>query len=373
MLRVVVRGHDDSAPAHHAGSGSPALADVYGDRSVDVSGRVHAAGALPQAPPDHLAEPHAAAMPGATRDQTNRRGLRQVVLTMGLPVTSCGVPTRVLELARRAAESAAPGDRLTAVASLRAELERIEARAVEDAVRAGWSWSRVGRALGVSKQAVHHRYAVRVRAAPVASSGPSSEGDRMVVAGESRRVVRLAREEAARVGSSTVEPVHLILGLLRLGAGPAAEALASAGVDLNVARRRLGGRATSGWSTPEPLDKRVDTAGRDIGSPRVSGATRHAFEQSLVEVVRLRGHRLEPDHLLRALLRDDAGGAVKLLRALGVAPDTVERRLEAAVRQSAGRAAPHAGPGRDARPGGPDPDAPAGGADPDARLDAHPG
>jgi DNA-directed RNA polymerase specialized sigma24 family protein len=48
---------------------------------------------------------------------------------------------------------------LRAVASLRALLESVEQLQVENAREHGWSWQDIARALGVSKQAVHQKYA----------------------------------------------------------------------------------------------------------------------------------------------------------------------------------------------------------------------
>jgi hypothetical protein len=60
-----------------------------------------------------------------------------------------------------------PADALAAVAALRRLADRLEDRAVESAMRAGWSWPQVAEALGVSRQAVHKKHARRLIAAGV--------------------------------------------------------------------------------------------------------------------------------------------------------------------------------------------------------------
>ena len=50
---------------------------------------------------------------------------------------------------------------LRAVAVLRQLVERLEALQVDSARRSGWSWEEIGRALGVSKQAVHKKHGRR--------------------------------------------------------------------------------------------------------------------------------------------------------------------------------------------------------------------
>ena len=48
---------------------------------------------------------------------------------------------------------------LRAVASLRALLESVERLQVENAREHGWSWQQIALVLGVSRQAVHQKYA----------------------------------------------------------------------------------------------------------------------------------------------------------------------------------------------------------------------
>jgi hypothetical protein len=57
-----------------------------------------------------------------------------------------------------------PEDGLAAAVALRRLADRVEATEVERALRDGWSWSRVAEALGVTRQAVHKKYAKRLAA-----------------------------------------------------------------------------------------------------------------------------------------------------------------------------------------------------------------
>ncbi|WP_067449829.1 hypothetical protein [Actinomadura macra] len=56
-------------------------------------------------------------------------------------------------------DSQDPADELAAVVALRRLADRLEDTAVEKAMRAGWSWSDVAEALGVTRQAVHKKHA----------------------------------------------------------------------------------------------------------------------------------------------------------------------------------------------------------------------
>ena len=59
------------------------------------------------------------------------------------------------------AASKDPATGLRAVAALREVLERLEALQVGNARTHGWSWQAIAEHLGVSKQAVHKKYAGR--------------------------------------------------------------------------------------------------------------------------------------------------------------------------------------------------------------------
>ena len=61
-----------------------------------------------------------------------------------------------------------PAAGLAAVVALRLLADRLEDSQVEQAMRAGWSWSDVAEVLGVTRQAVHKKHAKRLIAAGVA-------------------------------------------------------------------------------------------------------------------------------------------------------------------------------------------------------------
>jgi hypothetical protein len=61
-----------------------------------------------------------------------------------------------------------PADGLAAASALRAMADRLEDAEVERAMRAGWSWSQVAEALGVTRQAVHKKHLRRLLLAQIA-------------------------------------------------------------------------------------------------------------------------------------------------------------------------------------------------------------
>lgn len=67
-----------------------------------------------------------------------------------------------IRIAEAAADTSDPRAGLRAVASLRALTERLELAQVEAGLRAGLAWQDIAAALGVSRQAVHKKYAKRI-------------------------------------------------------------------------------------------------------------------------------------------------------------------------------------------------------------------
>lgn len=218
-------------------------------------------------------------------------------------------------LAARAERSSDPREGLAAVAELRRLLDDLEAHQVDRALHLGWSWSKVGSALGISKQAAHRRHARRERASAEALTAAAAPPEpRVVITGHARAVVAQARAEARRTGDRAVEPTHLLLALLQAPAGPARNALLELGVDVVQARHEL--CPDTGKSVAPP--RRFDRA------PEISPATREVLEHSLAESQRLCHGHIGPEHLLLALLRDQDGPAVELLTGLGATVDDVE-------------------------------------------------
>lgn len=136
-----------------------------------------------------------------------------------------------------------------------------------------------------------------------------------------RRCVEAAVEEARWLGHDSVGDEDLLLGVLHTGEGLGAEALSSVGISLDEVRRGAGGA----FEMRIPDDRRIPF------SPRA----KKALEGALHEAIRLQDNRITDEHVLRGLLREEDGTAVRLLGNLGVTPASLEERLD----QLRGRAA----------------------------------
>ena len=135
---------------------------------------------------------------------------------------------------------------------------------------------------------------------------------------EARQVVKRSHEEAAALGSPTIEAEHLLIAL----AGPGS-VLADAG----LSRERLVA------ALDEEIEESLATIGFDAGplldqAPRAE-STRPRWGQSAklalrrcLQVAEQRGERrLGPVHLLLAVLAAEAGTVPRVLRVAGVDPD----------------------------------------------------
>ena len=122
-----------------------------------------------------------------------------------------------------------------------------------------------------------------------------------------RKVIYLAREEAARLQHDYIGTEHLLLGVIREGEGIAATVLNNLGVDLD--QHPPGGRehglASSGGTM---------TIGEIPFTPRAKRVLELAVEEA-----RSLGHNyVGTEHLLLGLIREGEGVAAKVLLELGV-------------------------------------------------------
>jgi hypothetical protein len=237
-----------------------------------------------------------------------------------------------VELARQAARRSDPEEALAAVTALRRNLASLEAQHVENAVRAGLSWSRIAELLGVSKQAVHKKYAAQVRSSLAEREPRAITGGRPRPSEAALQAIRFARQEAASMKHRSVGPEHLLLGLLRDDRGPAIETLEALGISFAAARRevrRLYGEQESGENTG---------AGPDSAEWPISTRARATLALSLRVAADRGDGQLAVEHILLALLRDREGGATKTLASLGVTTKQVEHELDSRLeRVEAGR------------------------------------
>lgn len=224
---------------------------------------------------------------------------------------------RLRDLIEHAVNASDPEASLRALVALRQDLEDFERLQVARALQRGASFGNVARAMGISRQSAHRRYRELLHQLPVDDSAVAAgTRTRILVTIEARQAVRMARAEAAELGSPVVGTEHLLLGILRARDPRVAASLRRHGVDLDEARARV-------QPTLVDEDAPVPRTAVPEGPAGISDHTRAVLEDSLREAVRRGDGYIGPEHLLLAALRSPQAGARRTLTALGVDPDVV--------------------------------------------------
>ena len=204
-------------------------------------------------------------------------------------------------------------DRVRAAAASANELrdlgDELLDRYVQAARADGASWSEIGTALGVTKQAAHERFVDAPLAWPRNFSDPA------------RAVVSRARVEARGLGHRYLGTEHLLLAL-SAEPGLAGATLAGLGVGehgVRVSIERMIGRGRS----------------RDSAALGVTPRTKRVLEAAVKEAKRVGRQRCaDPEHLLLALAASD-GIARDILRQHGAGEDALRQRLASLIEPEA--------------------------------------
>src|SRR2546428_539980 len=138
------------------------------------------------------------------------------------------------------------------------------------------------------------------------------EGDRVAMNGYNftvrvRKVLQMAREEAARLHHEYVGTEHILLGLIREGEGVAAAVLTNLNVDLEEIQQKIEETVKKG--------KAAAAAGPDL--PYTSRAKK-VLELAMSEARELNHSYVGTEHLLLGLLREEKGIAAQVLTDAGV-------------------------------------------------------
>jgi hypothetical protein len=187
---------------------------------------------------------------------------------------------------------------------------------VDQARRSGASWTEIGQAMGVTKQAAQKRFV---------SKGPDlneafgrilwGSGERFSrFTDRAKRAVLASRQEAIRRRNEQVLPEHVVLGMLHEPAGMAARTIAALGVPAEAAREALAA------ALPPPLP-------REPGKGHVPFDSRckTALEFALREALGLGHNYIGTEHLLLGVIDEEEARGGGTLAGLGI---TKERARE---------------------------------------------
>ncbi|MBB5955784.1 hypothetical protein FHS29_002365 [Saccharothrix tamanrassetensis] len=214
-------------------------------------------------------------------------------------------------------------NRLTAAVELSAQLDELGdhliGHFVDEARRAGASWTDIGESIGVTKQAAQKRFV------PKESPDLKPSFDRYT--DRARRVVVLARHHARfseRIGTE-----HLLLGLMDESGGLGAKTIAKL-------------EASEGTTRLATLNALDNTSRQRPEQQPFSAHCKKALELSVREALRLGHTFVGTEHILLGLLGEQDGTAAKAMAATGITKAAAEAHITTEFRKavSAQRRAP---------------------------------
>jgi ATP-dependent Clp protease ATP-binding subunit ClpC len=128
----------------------------------------------------------------------------------------------------------------------------------------------------------------------------------------SKQVLELSLKEALELGHNYIGTEHLLLGLLREGSGVAAQVLVASGLDLSTVRKKVI-ELLLGFAANNPAAARTTPAGTML----------QTRAKALAGTEAVGSH-----HYLRAILEDEGSLGARVLRSLGVTPESVAARVQ---------------------------------------------
>lgn len=142
-----------------------------------------------------------------------------------------------------------------------------------------------------------------------------------------RRVLSLAHEEAERMHHNYIGTEHLLLGLIREEGGVAGRVLRELGLDPARVKEMV---------------ERLSGIGRHAGGRiELAPGTEEVLQLAIEEARRMGHHYIGTEHLLLALVRQNEGVGVDVLRRLGVTPEQIRRQTRRILQESPTRRAAH--------------------------------
>ena len=136
-----------------------------------------------------------------------------------------------------------------------------------------------------------------------------------------KRVLALSQDEAIRFNHNYIGTEHLLLGLVREGAGVAARVLDSLNVDLSKLRTEVERTIGRGDTTQSPSEITL--------SPEMKKVVQLAIDEA-----RTLGHsHVGTEHLLLGIVYENDSGAARALASIGVSLDAVRQNVIATLGQ----------------------------------------
>jgi ATP-dependent Clp protease ATP-binding subunit ClpA len=247
----------------------------------------------------------------------------------------------LIETVRQDAGSDQPLDQLVAAAAAATELEEttdaLLGYFVDRCRRDGRSWSEISAALGVTKQAVHKRFAPAL-AAHIAAATPNPTFERFT--DRARHVVAASQQAARALGAERVGTEHLLLGLFAEPAGIAGRTLAAMNVTEDSVRAALASQRPG--SRPDATDDAAvsrPASGADGGDSGPAAARftedgREVLTDALTQALKFGHNYIGTEHLLLGLYDNPDSVAARILLDAGAFETTARAHVVDMLRQA---------------------------------------
>ena len=210
-------------------------------------------------------------------------------------------------------------DAVLAAQTLNETADHLIGHFVDQARRSGASWTQIGDAMGVSKQAVQKRFVPKDPATP-SDMDPNAGFSKFT--SRARNVVVSAQNEARAGSNAQITTAHLVLGLLSEPESLAMMAMKVYGADSESVR------AAATAVLPAPVEDMPALVPFD-------GEAKKALELTFREALRLGHNYIGTEHLLLALLEAENGTGV--LSGLGLEKERLETDLVAMLESLTGK------------------------------------
>jgi ATP-dependent Clp protease ATP-binding subunit ClpA len=260
----------------------------------------------------------------------------------------------LIESVRQDAGSDQPLDQLVAAATAAAQLEEttdaLLGYFVDRCRRDGRSWSEISNALGVTKQAVHKRFASAL-AAHIVAATPAPTFERFT--DRARHVVAASQRVAASLGADAVGTEHLLLALFAEPEGIAGRTLAAMNVTEDSVRAALPTARTNGQADhgavsqdegqhaaghepaadqPTPDQPGAGQTSHAAQSPSYDDDAKRALGDALAVALEFGHNYIGTEHLLLGLYRNADSRATWILLEAGALEATARAHVTEMLR-----------------------------------------
>jgi hypothetical protein len=195
---------------------------------------------------------------------------------------------------------------------------------VDQARRAGASWTEIGRSMGVTKQAAQKRFVSKAPDWHTALANAFGKHPFSRFTDRAKRVITAAQEEAREHLHDYIGTEHIALGLLHEPEGLAAKAVEGLGSSTEAAREALLA-ALEPARVDEPVSGKIEFTLR----------ARNVLESAVREALNFGHNYIGTEHLLLGILDDPDCLGAKALHPLDITKERVEPWLVSTVEEIA--------------------------------------